>query len=438
MSQTIELLSSDTYASKLAQCIHCGLCLQACPTYAVFSTEMDGPRGRIALMRAAASGQIAPDAPSFVEHIDRCLGCRACETACPSGVEYGALIEHTRLTVEAHRSHSAPARLLRWLGLRQLMPHPARLKLLARLAWLYQHSGLQPLVRRLTFLPAPLRAMEAILPPIDLRFRAAGAPAPAVGPQRGRVAFLAGCIQEAFLAGVNAATIRVLQQNGYEVIFPPMQTCCGAAQLHSGELELARDLARRNIDACLAHDVDAIIMNAGGCGQALKEYGHLLRDDPSYATRVAQFVAKVQDISEFLATRLVAEPRGAVPLRATYADSCHLRHGQKIVKEPRALLRSIPGLDLVELRQPDRCCGSAGTYNITQPETANAVLDAKMADIASTGAELIIASNTGCHMQYIAGARRAGLNARVMHVVEVLDLSYRVAAGERAPAPAQR
>jgi glycolate oxidase iron-sulfur subunit len=257
MSHGIELLTTSDYATKLEQCIHCGLCLQACPTYAVFNTEMDGPRGRIALMRSAASGRFAPDAPGFVEHIDRCLGCRACETACPSGVQYGALVSQARIVVEHHRAHGITERFIRWLGLRQLMPHLGRLKLVARLAWLYQRSGLQPLVRRLDLLPRPLKAMEAILPPVDPQYRDNSTPAAAMGQWRGRVAFLIGCIQEAFLAPVNAATIRVLQRNGYEVIFPLAQTCCGAAQLHVGELDLARDLARRSLGR-LPADADTL------------------------------------------------------------------------------------------------------------------------------------------------------------------------------------
>lgn len=424
MHHAIELLTTADYKAKLDQCIHCGLCLQACPTYAVFNTEMDAPRGRIALMRAVSEGRVAPDAPRFVEHVDRCLGCRACETACPSGVQYGALVEVARVVVERGRAPGRAERLVRWLGLRQLMPHAARLKLVARLAWLYQRSGAQRLVRRLDVLPGALRAMETILPPIDPRYADYRAPAPAIGQRRGRVALLTGCIQEAFLAPVNQATARVLQRNGYEVVFPQGQTCCGAAQLHAGDEELARDLARRNVDAFLAHDVEAIVVNAGGCGLALKEYPQLLKDDPDYRARVAQFAAKVKDVNEFLAGHLYVAPRGVMRARATYADSCHLRHGQKVVAQPRALLRRIPGLDLVELRQPDRCCGSAGTYNITQPAIADAVLDAKMADIAATGADLIVTSNTGCHMQLIAGVRRAGLRARVMHVVEVLDMAY--------------
>jgi glycolate oxidase iron-sulfur subunit len=314
---------------------------------------------------------------------------------------------------------------VRWAGLRQTMPHVGRLKAMARLMWLYQVSGLQKLVRRLNILPGPLKAAEAILPPITPRYRDYNRPAPALGEQRGKVAFFIGCIQEAFLASVNEATIRVLQRNGFAVHFPAGQTCCGAAQLHIGEEALARDLARKNIDAFLAGDYDAIIINAGGCGATLKdEYVGLFHDDPIYAEKARAFGAKVRDISEFLLERLRERPTGEIRLRATYSDSCHLRHAQKVVKQPRALLRLIPGLELVELRLPDRCCGSAGVYNIVHWETAGQVLDAKMADIAATGAEVIVTTNTGCHMQLIAGARKASLNAKVMHLVELLELSY--------------
>jgi glycolate oxidase iron-sulfur subunit len=391
---------------------------------------MDSPRGRIALMRAASQGRLSPDEfnNTFAKHITLCLQCRACETACPSGVKYGSLIEITRVAIECNRMPDLVVRFGLWLGLRQMMPHVERLKFMARLMWLYEAVSLQRLVRFINFLPKHLKAMEALLPPIVPKYRDYRAPAPALSRdgKRGEVAFFIGCIQEAILAPVNAATIRVLQRNGYEVHFPAAQTCCGAAQLHVGEDELARNLARYNIDAFLARDYKAVITNAGGCGATLKEeYANLMIDDPKYAERAKQFSAKVKDINEFLADHLNVAPEGQVKARATYADSCHLRHVQKVVRQPRELLGRIPGLQLIELKQPDRCCGSAGIYNIVQPDTANAILDMKMADIAYTGADLIVTSNTGCHMQLIAGVRRAGLKARVVHVVEVLDMSYR-------------
>ena len=266
--------------------------------------------------------------------------------------------------------------------------------------------------------------MEALLPPLSTHYMNYRHVAPAIGPKLGTVAFFHGCVQEAFLCDVNKATIRVLQRNGYEVHFPRRQTCCGEAPLHVGEDELARDLARRNVDAFSGDEYAAIINNAGGCGATLKEYAHLLRDDPAYAAKVDRFVAKVKDISEFLAEHLNNPPQGEVRVLATYADSCHLRHAQKVVRQPRSLLQAIPGLELVELKRADQCCGSAGVYNITQTETANAVLDNKMADIATTGADTIVTTNTGCYMQLLYGVRRAGLKARVVHLVELLDQSY--------------
>lgn len=425
------------FKALVNQCIHCGLCLQACPTYEVFGTEMDAPRGRISLMRAASEGRIGADelGGTFSRHINLCLSCLSCQTACPSGVKYAKLIETTKVALEHHRSQRAPERALRWVALKQTMPHAGRLKVAARALKVYEATGVQKLVRRMDFLPRPLKAAEAILPPISTQYRDYSKPAPAMGEKRGEVAFFVGCIQEAFLNSVNEATIRVLQRNGFEVQFPGGQTCCGAAQLHIGDEALARELARKNIDAFEHYDL--IINNAGGCGATLKdEYEDLFRDDPAYAEKARRFARKIKDINEFLLDNLREAPAGVVKVRVTYSDSCHLRHAQKIARQPRALLRLIPGLELVELRQPDRCCGSAGVYNIVHSETADQVLDAKMADIAATGAEIVVASNTGCHMQLLAGVRRAGLNAngrkvRVMHVVELLDMSYRGADGAR-------
>ncbi len=417
-------LTSPEYRSLLDQCIHCGLCLPACPTYDVFHTEMDGPRGRIALMRAAGDGRADLDG-AFRIHIDRCLGCRACETACPSGVQYGTLLETARAAIFEAESTAAPAAAAKRLALEELLPYPSRLRLGARLLQMYQATGLQWLARRFNLVPEPLQPLEALLPQLSTAYPTYDRPAPALGERRGKVAFLHGCVQDAFLSGVNGATIRVLQRNGYEVHFPAGQSCCGAAPLHVGEEGLARTLARRNIDACAPDEYEAILSNAGGCGATLKEYDHLLADDPVYADRARAFAAQVQDVTEFLAGHLHEPPRGAVSLRVTYADSCHLRHAQRVVDQPRALLRAIPGLTLVEMARPDFCCGSAGIYNILQHETAERILDTKMADIAATHADVIATTNTGCHLQYLHGVRKAELNMRVLHVVELLDMAYR-------------
>lgn len=418
-------MTTPAYRALLDQCIHCGLCLPACPTYPVFDTEMDSPRGRIQLMRAAADGRIGLGG-AFRTHIDLCLGCRSCESACPSGVQYGALVEVARNEINASQPPSELEQTVRDVALRELMPNRERLRGIARLLQFYQVSGLQRLVRRTDLLPTRLRDMEALLPPVTTNYPDANRPAPALGKRRGAVAFFQGCVQDAFLNSVNLATVRVLQRNGFEVHFPGSQTCCGAAQQHVGEDELARALARRNLNAFNPDDFVAIINNAGGCGATLKEYAHLLANDPVYGDRAQRFVAKVQDVTEFLAANLHAPPAGRLDLRVTYADSCHLRHAQRIVDPPRALLRSIPGLTLVELAHPEMCCGSAGVYNIVHPDTAGQVLDAKMADIATTHADVIAVTNTGCHMQLLAGVRKSGQSAQVKHVMELLDQSYRM------------
>lgn len=430
------------FRHRLDQCIHCGLCLPACPTYNVFHTEMDSPRGRIALMDGVATGRIEPGSAAFQQHLDLCLGCRACETACPSGVQYGVLFEEARAVIHEERQQSgrqgALERGVRWLALRQLLMYPGRLRALARLLRLYQRLGMPQVARALRhLLPSPLRTMESLLPPIEADFPDYAQPAPARGTRRGAVIFLHGCVQDAFLGEVNAATIRVLQRNGYDVHTPPAQTCCGAAPLHMGERELARTMARRNIDA-VAHllpTCDAVLTNAGGCGAVLKEYAHLLRDDPTYGERAASFVAKMQDVTEFLAAHLHEPPDLPIHARATYVDSCHLRHGQRVVQPPRTLLAAIPGLELVELQRPDLCCGSAGVYNIMQADTAEQILDAKMDDVHSTGASIIATTNTGCHMQMLhglnkAGPDKAGTDAQVVHVVQLLDRAYGAAPAE--------
>ncbi len=433
MSQAIHSgMTTPEYQRKLNQCIHCGLCLPACPTYAVFGTEMDAPRGRIALMRAASESRIALNDPAFVEHIGLCLACRACEPACPSGVQYGALLDTARVAIERARTPGILERAVRHIALREILPHRERLRALARILRVYQRLGLPRVTRALKFLPHSVRAMENILPPLPARYADYRAPAPAIGAKRGDVFFFHGCVQDAFLADVNAATVRVLQRNGYTVHFPRAQTCCGAPAIHAGDAELARELARKNIDAFLSPSPVQgegggegwVINNAGGCGAAMQEYAHLLADEPAYAEKAKRFVARTRDISEFLADNLVAPPRGNLNARVTYVESCHLRNAQKITRPPRELLRAIPGVELIELKQPEQCCGSAGVYNIVQPETADAILDAKMADVAGTRAEIIVTTNTGCQMQMLYGARRAGLNARVAHVVELLDEAY--------------
>ncbi len=420
--------SVSTLRALAEKCVHCGLCLPACPTYDIFRTEMEGPRGRIMLMRAAAEGSIPLDG-AFARHIDLCLDCRACEAACPSGVPYGTLLETARARLAEEAPPSRVQQIVQRIAFRQLLAYPRRLRALAALMRHLQRLGLTRLAQRLPMLPEPLRVMASLLPPLSREGIQPGVIYPAHGQRRGRVAFFHGCVQDAFLGRVNAATVRVLQRNGYDVYVPEGQTCCGAPALHAGDVETAKAMARQTIDLFLASGCDAYINNAGGCGATLKEYAHLLADDPVYAEKARAFTARVFDVNEFLAKSLREPPQHPIPARATYVDSCHLRNAQKVIDEPRHLLRSIPGLELVELARPDRCCGSAGIYNITHPDVADQVLDAKMEDVASTGAELIVTSNTGCYLQMIRGVHKAGLNARVVHVVELLDEAYQ---GENA------
>lgn len=444
-------MNTPQFRTLTEQCIHCGMCLQNCPTYVVLGKEADSPRGRIQLMRAVSDGRISLDG-AFRDHLDLCLSCLSCQTACPSGVQYGTLIDTVRLTLAETYTPGRIEKFVRWFGLQQFMPYLGRLRFAARLFKLYQLVGLQKLVRAIDLLPKNLKAMEAILPPLPASHYDYSRPAPALGQKHGTVAFFYGCLQDAFLGDVNKATIRVLQRNGYEVHFPQTQTCCGAAHDHTGDANGARALARKNIDAFLRsslvekggrwHDFDvaqmpqdgraiedgggydAIINNAGGCGAMLKEYAHLLADDPAYAEKAKQFVNQVQDISEFLAKHLARAPQGRIEARVTYSDSCHLRNKQKIIKQPRELLKQIPGVELIEMQSPDRCCGSAGVYNLMQVDSANEILDTRMQGIAATNADIIVTTNTGCHMQLIYGVRKAKLNARVMHLVELLDESY--------------
>ncbi len=416
MTTPISPLANADFRARLDACIRCGLCLPACPTYEVARTEMEGPRGRVALMRAAADGRIGAGG-AFREHLDSCLGCRSCETACPSGVRYGSLLEVAREAIERERPKSTLERLARWLTLRQLLPHPRRLRALATMA---RAAGALGLIRLAATTSAGARRLAELLPAAPGERRDGRRPAPARGEKLGAVALFRGCVQDAFLPGVNAATVRVLQRNGYEVRFVADETCCGAAAAHLGETELARELARRNADAFACETAGAVVSNAGGCGAMLKQYPELLAEVGGKATA---FAGKVRDASELLADGLRA-PAVAIEARVAYVDSCHLRHAQKVTSQPRELLRQIPGLELVELERPDFCCGSAGVYNLTRPDEADRMLDLKMAEVRASSAEIVVASNPGCQLQLAAGVRRAGLDVEVLHLMELLDRAY--------------
>jgi glycolate oxidase iron-sulfur subunit len=410
----------------LKECVHCGLCLDFCPTYRLLGHEADSPRGRIYQVRQVYEGKISADDPDFREHIYACLDCRACQTACPSGVQYGKIIEAARAVAEpVTPSEKTVGRAI--LG--SVFTRPRLLDAAGVGLRMYQRSGLQSLVRRtgaLRLLPARMREMEAMLGPTQGGVRRWSAPhvTPARGPVRYRVGFIEGCIMPQLFGDTNAATVRVLAMNGCVVYSPPKQGCCGALQMHTGDRATAQDLARRNVDAFEGLGLDAIIINAAGCGSTLKEYAHLLADDPQYAERARGFQNLVKDVSEFLAGIDLVPPTQPVPMRVTYQDACHLVHGQGIRQQPRKLLGQIPGLELVEMKFSDVCCGSAGIYNLTHYDISMRVLEEKMDNVLATGATAVVAPNPGCTMQLAYGARRRGVELELLHVVDLLDRAY--------------
>lgn len=406
----------------LDKCVHCGLCLNACPTYRELGVEMDSPRGRIYQMVQVANGTAKID-DSYVEHLDLCLACRACESACPSGVPYGRLIEAARAEIAAQR----PQPWLMRMAYRHLLPSRTNLKLAGTALWLYEALGLKKLVRALGLLPKRLAEAEALSPPIEKPFFFAsyGKTFPARGERKYRVAFLGGCIANLSFARLNDATVRVLQRNGCEVVVPDAQNCCGALQVHAGMRGEGRTLARQNIDAVVGKGFDAVICNAGGCGSTLKEYGELLEHDPAYAEKAREFVKLMKDVNEFLASvELNKEFKAPLPVTVTYQDSCHLAHGQKVRGAPRKLLSAVPGLTLREMRNSDLCCGSAGVYNVVHTDVAMQVLDTKMQYVKEANAQWIVTANPGCMLQLRHGAVKYATGQEVLHVVEVLDRAY--------------
>ncbi len=409
--------------ADILKCTHCGLCLNQCPTYRVLGWEMDSPRGRVRLMRGVSEG-LYEVTPSFADHMDVCLACRACQTACPASLNYGQMVEAARAQVLQTLPSKLQARFLRWLVLRQLFTHPGRLTALAALLRAYQRSGMQQLAHALHVIPRGLRDMETLLPKMPARSFATAQVFQAQGKTRGRVALLAGCVMGTVYAETDAATVRVLTRNGFQVVVPKDQLCCGAMAIHSGERALAQEMARKNIDAFLPGDYAAIIVNAAGCGLAMKEYKELLTGDPEYADKAKRFSTLVQDATEFLAAEGPLKPRREIHARITYQDPCHLAHGQNIRTQPRTLLKLISGLELVEMRDSDRCCGSAGIYNITHSDISLQILDEKMANVAATKPEIIVTANAGCLLQLQQGVRRAGLKAEVLHVMDLLDRAY--------------
>lgn len=412
-------------------CVHCGFCLSTCPSYRVIGKETDSPRGRIYLMDGINEGEI-PLSPATVQHFDSCLGCLACVTTCPSGVQYDQLIEATRQQVERNHPRSLPERLLRQL-IFSVFPYPDRLRLLLRPLGLYQKSGLQRLVRSLPLLQRlspQLAAMESMLPPIAPQAFQDTLPerVPAQGSQRYRVGLLLGCVQRLFNPAVNEATVRVLTANGCEVIMPSTQGCCGALTHHQGREAQTQDLARQLIDSFASANVDYILINASGCGHTLKEYGHILADDPAYRDKAKDFAAKVRDVQEFLAAvGLTAKlsPLQTEPLPLVYQDACHMLHGQKISVQPRQLLQQIPGVQLREPLDAALCCGSAGVYNILQPDVAAELGRQKVQNLTNTGAAVIASANIGCFVQISKHLQLQAKTIPVLHPMQLLDYSIR-------------
>jgi len=413
----------------LDRCVHCGLCLNACPTYRELHVEMDSPRGRIYQMVQVSNG--APVSQSYIDHIELCLACRGCESACPSGVQYGRLVEAARADIENRVRRPWLERRLRSLVFRRLLPSRINLEIVGALLFFFQASGLKRLVAMLGFLPERLREVESLAPEIETPFFFGyyGKTLPAEGARRYRVAFLGGCIANISFARLNEATVRVLQKNGCEVSIPDGQGCCGALHVHAGIRDEARKLARRNIDALVDGGYDAIITNAGGCGSTLKEYNELFEHDPVYHDKAQRFSAAVKDVNEFLASIELNREMAPLPITVTYQDSCHLAHGQRVRSAPRQLLNSIPGLGVKEMQLSDQCCGSAGIYNVVHTDMAMALLRKKMDAINATGAPVIAGANPGCMLQLRAGVRKFGHGQRVAHVVEILDEAYRKAKG---------
>jgi Fe-S oxidoreductase len=411
----------------LVKCVHCGLCLNQCPTYRANGLEPDSPRGRLYLIRAVSEGTL-PVTDEVQEHLQLCLVCRACETACPSNVQFGQVMEAARHELLTHHS-SRRRKLVSWLAFRQLFPHPSRLKLVGQALRLYQRSPLPRLTQWAAgrgLVPRRLAVMEQMAPRLSDHFFEIPPTerVPAQGERRFTVGMIAGCIMPLAFAPTDEATVRVLAANGCDVVIPRAQRCCGALAAHSGDGDASADLARANVDAFDAFGLDrldSIVINAAGCGAQLKNYGHMLEDDPRYAERARRFAAKVEDVSEFLARAGLTAPLGEVRRTVTYQDACHLVHGQKIRAQPRELLLSIPGLELVEMNDSDRCCGSAGIYNIVQPGMSMQVLDAKMEHVLATGTDCVVAGNPGCLLQLNLGLKQRGRQPNAVHIVDLLD-----------------
>ena len=410
-------------------CVHCGFCLSTCPTYLETRNELDSPRGRIHLIKSALDGQI-PMGDSLVNHLDMCLGCLACETSCPSGVKYGSLLESGRAQIERRHKRSKFDRYFRSM-IFSMFPYPARLKFMLPFFYVYQKSGLRSLIRKTGILgkisPRAER-MEEMLPLVNSPRLPVALPEliPAKGKRRYRVAMLTGCVQSVFFSKTNEATARVLSQNGCDVQVPKNQECCGALSVHSGRLDEGREFAKSLIKSFEDLSVDALIINSAGCGSTVKEYRDILGDDPEYSDRARELSKKSKDVMEFLADIRLGGELKEVNLKVTYQDACHMGHGQKIKDAPRSVINRIPGLEFVELPESDLCCGSAGIYNMVQPEMSEQLLGRKMRNLNTLdGIDYIVTGNPGCLLQIQKGIQEQRMNIKIAHTVELLDWSYR-------------
>lgn len=431
INEQAKCIGGDIDYDKFLDCVHCGLCTSACPTYLETGDENDSPRGRIYLMRSVVDGRMELT-DTVRDHLDLCLDCRSCETACPSGVQYGRLIEPFRVDMKKQEGVIASASWFDRLFLYGLFPYAYRMKLALWPARVMQKLKLDSVINGLKLtrlLPTRLARMYEQLPRLQRSPSRLAEVLPSNGPRRARVGLITGCVGEAMFGHTNRATARVLQHNGCEVVVPKRQACCGAIHYHNGSVGPALEFAKKNLDAFDFENLDAIIINVAGCGSMLKDYGHIADEIPDLdeetRDRMAKFAAKVKDVSEFLVELGPRIPNGMIPLRATYHDACHLCHAQGIRDEPRELLGLIPGLELVDLAESDICCGAAGSYNLTQPEMADRLGDRKVANILDTECQAVITGNAGCQLQVEASLRRNGKPMYVTHPIELLDMSYR-------------
>lgn len=416
--------------SKWADCVHCGMCLESCPTYEQSGEEQQSPRGRVYLIKAVAEGKLNVD-EHFAEPVFSCLDCRACTTACPVDIDVGGLIEEARGQIRQAIPLNGWKGAVNKFFLHGVFPHHNRLRSLGGLLRFYQKSGMQKVVKKtklIHIIPQHLAEMESIMPEVKVSVRKKfPSEIKAKGETKHKVAMLTGCVMDVFFSDINESTINVLTRNGNDVSIPKNQTCCGALHVHAGDREMGRKLAKQNIEAF--ENVEKVIVNAAGCGCMMKEYAELFRDEPEWKERAKEFEEKVVDISKYLHDTGYEKPTAMMNTRITYHDACHLAHGQGVRKEPREILLDIPGVEMVQMPNADRCCGSAGIYNITNPEMADAVLKSKMENVPED-VEMISMGNPGCMMQMALGVQKYGRNQKIVHTVQLLDWAYQKEEGD--------